>query len=220
MFFILVLPVADKIIARSQDTRQYSPIQPRTKEGFRSRIMSLAVPTLLLIFVPDLASVLLPGFIASAMIFWPWCFSKTAIFQAVHKAALLLTMSIDVYLVSVALAKDDTEYNEEVMSPKSDAAMDPRFLLRSWRAWTENNNSLFVIVFLAACSVLIFSDVALANFESALWGDDLKRDPSFILFFCFSAFFPHISLFCRTRVSKSTVWTTRQLIRSPRSLTW
>ena len=140
-----------------------------------------------------LYAVLLPGFIASAMIFWPWCFSKTAIFQAVHKAALLLTMSIDVYLVSVALAKDDTEYNEEVMSPKSDAAMDPRFLLRSWRAWTENKNSLFVIVFLAACSVLIFSDVALAHFESALWGDDLKRDTSFILFFCFSAFFsPYI----------------------------
>ena len=136
-----------------------------------------------------LYAVLFLGFIASAMIFWPWCFSKTAIFQVVHKAALLLTMSIDVYLVSVALAKDDTEYNEEVMSPKSDAAMDPRFLLRSWRAWTENKNSLFVIVFLAACSVLIFSDVALAHFESALWGDDLKRDTSFILFFCFSAFF-------------------------------
>ena len=51
--------------------------------------------------------------------------------QAVRKVALILTMSIDVYLVSVALAKDDTEYNEEVMSPKSDAAMDPRFLLRS-----------------------------------------------------------------------------------------
>ena len=132
-------------------------------------------------------------------------------------------MSIDVYLVSVALAKDDTEYNEEVMSPKSDAAMDPRFLLRSWRAWTESKNSLFVIVFLATCSVLIFSDVALAHFESALWGGDLKRDTSFILFFCFFAFllfFPLYIPFCRTRVSKSTVWTTRQWIRSPRSFTW
>ena len=126
------------------------------------------------------------------MIFWPRCFAQTPIFQAVHKVALILTMSIDVYLVSVALAKDDTEYNEEVMSPKSDAAMDPRFLLRSWRAWTENKNSLFVIVFLAACSMLIFSVVALAHFESALWGGDLKRDTSFILFFCFFAFFPPI----------------------------
>ena len=121
------------------------------------------------------------------MIFWPRCFAQTPIFQAVHKVALILTMSIDVHLVSVELAKDDTEYNEEVMSPKSDAAMDPRFWLRSWRAWTENKNSLFVIVFLAACSVLIFSDVALAHFESALWGDDLKRDTSFILFFCFTS---------------------------------
>ena len=65
------------------------------------------------------------------MIFWPRCFAQTPIFQVVRKVALILTMSIDVYLVSVALAKDDTEYNEEVMSPKSDAAMDPRFLLRS-----------------------------------------------------------------------------------------
>ena len=122
-----------------------------------------------------LYAVLFLGFIASAMIFWPWCFSKTAIFQVVHKAALLLTMSIDVYLVSVALAKDNAEYNEEFMSSKSDAAMDSRFLLRSWRAWTDNKKSLFVIVFLAACSVLIFSDVALARFESALWGRFEKR---------------------------------------------
>ena len=154
------------------------------------------------------------------MIFWPRCFAQTPIFQAVHKVALILTMSIEVYLVSVVLAKDDTEYNEEVMSPKSDAAMDPRFLLRSWRAWTESKNSLFVIVFLATCSVLIFSDVALAHFESALWGGDLKRDTSFILFFCFSAFFSLYIPFCRTRVSKSTVWTTRQWIRSPSSFTW
>ena len=93
MFFILVLPVADKIIARSQDTRQYSPIQPRTKEGFRSRIMSLAVPTLLLIFVPDLAAIffnrllLLSCFkdsvfkLRNPVMSWeffpcPWCFFK------------------------------------------------------------------------------------------------------------------------------------------------
>ena len=118
------------------------------------------------------------------MIFWPRCFAQTPIFQAVRKVALILTMSIDVYLVSVALAKDDTEYNEEVMSPKSDAAMDPRFLLRSWRAWTENKNSLFVIVFLAACSVLIFSDVALAHFESA------QRHVVYFVFLLFCFFFP------------------------------
>ena len=99
-------------------------------------------------------------------------------------------MSIEVYLVSVVLAKDDTEYNEEVMSPKSDAAMDPRFLLRSWRAWTESKNSLFVIVFLATCSVLIFSDVALAHFESALWGGDLKETRRLFCFFAFLLFFP------------------------------
>ena len=144
-----------------------------------------------------LYAVLFLGFIASAMIFWPWCFSKTAIFQAVHKAALLLTMSIDVYLVSVALAKDNAEYNEEFMSSKSDAAMDSLFLLRSWRAWTDNKKSLFVIVFLAACSVLIFSDVALARFESALWGRDLKGDTSIdgtvyllILKFCLGTCLP------------------------------
>ena len=144
-----------------------------------------------------LYAVLFLGFIASAMIFWPWCFSKTAIFQVVHKAALLLTMSIDVYLVSVALAKDNAEYNEEFMSSKSDAAMDSRFLSRSWRAWTDNKKSLFVIVFLAACSVLIFSDVALARFESALWGRDLKGDTSIdgtvyllILKFCLGTCLP------------------------------
>ena len=129
------------------------------------------------------------------MIFWPRCFAQTPIFQAVHKVALILTMSIDVHLVSVELAKDDTEYNEEVMSPKSDAAMDPRFLLRSWRAWTESKNSLFVIVFLATCSVLIFSDVALAHFESALWGGDLKETRRLFCFFAFLLFFPYISLF-------------------------
>ena len=53
------------------------------------------------------------------MIFWPRCFAQTPIFQAVYKVALILTMSIEVCLVSVVLAKDDTEYNEEVMSPKS-----------------------------------------------------------------------------------------------------
>ena len=131
----------------------------------------------------SLYAMLLLRFIASAMIFWHHCLLQTPIFQVVLKVTLILTMCIDFYLVSVTLAKDDTESNEEIMSPKSDAAMDSRFLLRSWRAWTENKKSLLVIVFVATCSVLIFSDMARARFESALWGHDLKGATSFHIIF-------------------------------------
>ena len=50
----------------------------------------------------------------------------------------------------------------------------------------------------------------------AIW----KETRRLFCFFAFLLFFPLYIPFCRTRVSKSTVWTTRQWIRSPRSFTW
>ena len=124
------------------------------------------------------------------MIFWPRCFAQTPIFQAVHKVALILTMSIDVHLVSVELAKDDTEYNEEVMSPKSDAAMDPRFWLRSWRAWTENKKS---IRYCFSCSMFgaDFQRRGPCSFRisSMGWWFE-KRHVVYFVFLLFCFFFP------------------------------
>nr|XP_058947299.1 uncharacterized protein LOC131775212 isoform X2 [Pocillopora verrucosa] len=78
-----------------------------------------------------------------------------------------------------ALDKNDAEYNKEVTSLKSDASTKSRFSSWSWKAWKESKKSLFFIVLFTVCLVLIFSEVARARFETALWDRDLKRETSF-----------------------------------------
>ena len=85
----MALPDTDKIIARSQDTRQYSSIQPRTKEGFRSRIMYLlAVPTPLLIFVLDLAAIFFNGLLLLS------CFKDGKKYRFTKKCWILLGLHV------------------------------------------------------------------------------------------------------------------------------
>ena len=124
-------------------------------------------------------AVLLLGFIGSAIFLWHGCFSQTSISQAVVEVELILTMFLIFYLLSVALDKNDAEYNKEVTSLKSDASTKSRFSSWLWKAWKESKKSLFFTVLFTVCLVLIFSEVARARFETALWDRDLKRETSF-----------------------------------------
>lgn len=124
-------------------------------------------------------TVLLLGFLGSAIIFWHCCFTRTPTSQAVLKVALILTMSFVVYLLSTALAKSGAEYNKEITSLKSNASMNSRLSSWSWKAWEENKESLFLTVLFTACLTLIFIGAAHANPESALWGRDLKGEMLF-----------------------------------------
>ncbi|XP_027050697.1 uncharacterized protein LOC113678025 [Pocillopora damicornis] len=135
--------------------------------------MSLAMPTLLLMFVLDFAAIFFNGLLLLS------CFRHEKKYRFFKKCWILLGLQVACQVV--ILVADAVEW---------------------WNGFriqaTEScNKSLFVMVFLAACSVLIFSDVALARFESALWGRDLKRDTSFdgtvyllILKFCLGTCLP------------------------------
>ncbi|CAH3136151.1 unnamed protein product, partial [Pocillopora meandrina] len=157
------LPDADKINVCSQDTRQYSSTQPHEprRRRFRSRIMSLAMPTLLLMFVLDLAAIFFNGLLLLS------CFRHEKKYRFFKKCWILLGLQVACQVV--ILVADAVEW---------------------WNGFRTQATE-------SSCSVLIFSDVALARFESALWGRDLKRDTLFdgtvyllILKFCLGTCLP------------------------------